>query len=175
MAPVIALTGFMGSGKTSVGRQAAWLLGWDFVDLDVEVAVAAGKTIPEMFANEGEVAFRRLECERLRAVLETMADGTGAVLALGGGTLSSPEAVDLLRGAATLIYLEINADEAWRRVARSDRPLARDRRSFVALLENRRALYEAAADHVIAVEDQAVASVARLVADIARKYARDLG
>jgi shikimate kinase len=175
VAAVVVLAGFMGSGKTSVGRQAAWLLGWDFVDLDVEVAVAAGKTIPEVFATEGEAVFRRLEREALAAALERAVDCKGIVLALGGGTLGSPEAVEMLRGNGPLIYLEVSAEEAWRRVACSDRPLARDRRSFDELLENRRALYEAAADHVIAADDQPVASIARRVADIAREHTKDLG
>ena len=93
MASFLALTGFMGSGKTAVGGRVADLLGWRFVDLDEEIARIEGSSIPEFFASKGEAAFRARECELLDSLLRDDAGDTGLVLALGGGVLESPAAV----------------------------------------------------------------------------------
>src|SRR5579864_9418816 len=95
MPQIVALTGFMGAGKTTVGRALADLLKWRFVDLDSEIESRYGQSIPEIFAARGERRFRELEAEALRSVLE---QPTGpAVIALGGGTFVQPENADLLR------------------------------------------------------------------------------
>ena len=78
----IVLTGFMGAGKTSVGRMLAQSLGWEFLDLDAHLESRAGKTIPELFTQHGEEHFRRLESSALANALRR----TNTVLALGGGT-----------------------------------------------------------------------------------------
>ena len=80
------------------------------------------------------------------SVLQRTPGKEGLVLALGGGTVTSREALDCLKGRATVVYLEVDAESAWRRVCRSDRPLARDRQAFAGLLDERRAIYETAAD-----------------------------
>lgn len=157
----------MGSGKTSVGRQVARLLGWDFLDLDDEIAVTAGETIPRLFALEGEAGFRRRERDTLSAVLAGPQE-RGLVLALGGGTILNAEARPLLCDRALLVYLEIDAETAWERVSGSDRPLARDEETFRRLLEHRRPAYEAAADVTLNAGGKTVAEIARELADIAR-------
>ncbi len=127
MAPVLVLTGFMGSGKTTVGSKVADLLGWSFVDLDEEIVKAEGISIPEVFASKGEAAFRARECEVLGSLLGEGAPGAGLVLALGGGTLESSAAVALVKGRGGVVYLEVDAAAAWARVEESGRPLARER------------------------------------------------
>ncbi len=168
MAPIVALAGFMGSGKTTVGRKAARLLDWDFLDLDREVVASTGLSIPSLFAEEGEAGFRRRESQILRDLVGSEPKQHGLILALGGGTLTSPDALAYVRERATVIYLEIDAEHAWSRVCRSDRPLARDREAFGALLDQRRATYDLAADHVLHVQGRTPDSIAAEVADIAQ-------
>ncbi|MFH1834365.1 MAG: 3-dehydroquinate synthase [bacterium] len=174
MAPFLALTGFMGSGKTRVGRRVADLLGWAFVDLDAEFVGVEGITIPEFFADKGEAAFRARECELLASLLEGGIGEAGTVLALGGGTLESPTAVALLRGRHAVVYLEIEPEKAWERVKRGGRPLARDRRQFEALLARRRATYEDVAGWVVPVADRGAERLAREIAEIVGNTALDM-
>lgn len=101
---LIALTGFMASGKTSVGRLLADSLGCPFLDLDEVIVKKAGRSIPAIFASEGEEGFRRLEKQALEQTVSRYAENT-AVLALGGGTVTVPGAIRLLQEKTTCIYL----------------------------------------------------------------------
>ena len=92
---MIALTGFMGSGKTTVGKVLADFLGCPFMDLDDLVVKKAGKSIPDIFAQDGEPAFRELEAQILRKTVAKYAEST-AVLALGGGAVLAPASAALL-------------------------------------------------------------------------------
>lgn len=174
MAPVVALTGFMGSGKSSVGAAAAALLDWSFVDLDAEVERSLGASISDVFSTKGEEYFRRAELDTLRSVLGDRSFPSGLVLALGGGTLMSPEAVDLVRDAGTVTYLQLDSTTAWERVKASDRPLARDKDAFGALFASRAHLYEGSADAVVAVEQKTVDHLAQEVATLARRLTREV-
>jgi len=91
---MITLTGFMGSGKTTVGKVLADFLGCPFMDLDDLVVKKAGKSIPDIFAQDGEPAFRELEARLLRQTVEKYAEST-AVLALGGGAILAPASAAL--------------------------------------------------------------------------------
>jgi shikimate kinase/3-dehydroquinate synthase len=168
VAPVLVLTGFMGSGKTTVGGKVADLLGWSFVDLDEEVVRSEGTSISEVFASKGEAAFRARECEVLGSLLGEGAPEAGLVLALGGGTLESSVAVALVKGRGGVVYLEVDAAAAWARVEESCRPLARERHEFEALLIKRRAAYEDVASWVVPVGDRSVEDLAREIVEIAR-------
>ena len=105
---LIALTGFMGSGKTTVGRIVADALGCPFLDLDEVIVKKAGRSIPAIFEADGEKGFRRLEKQALEQTVAKYAEST-AVLALGGGTVTVPGAIGLLRDKTLCIYLQ--ADE----------------------------------------------------------------
>jgi shikimate kinase / 3-dehydroquinate synthase len=170
MAPLVALTGFMASGKTSVGARVAGLLGWRFVDLDEEFVRAEGGTIPGFFATNGEAAFRARECRILEAVVREAEReaASGLVVALGGGTLESPGALSLLRGRAGVVFLDVDPVAAWTRVQGTDRPLAGDLEQFKALLAERRATYEGAADWVLPVGERSVDDLSRELASILR-------
>src|ERR1035438_2178700 len=89
----IILTGFMGSGKTTVGPLIAARLGWKFLDVDDVIEAEAGATIAELFASHGETAFR----EREHTTVARVASGDALVLALGGGAIERPETRDLDR------------------------------------------------------------------------------
>jgi shikimate kinase len=96
------LSGFMGAGKSTVGRRLAARLGRPFFDLDAQVEAAAGRSVAQLFDDVGEAGFRRLEAAALEAVAATPAP---AVVALGGGTVLSPANRALMRATGTLIHL----------------------------------------------------------------------
>jgi shikimate kinase len=159
----VYLVGFMGAGKTSVGRRVAELLGRDFVDLDARIEASAGAPIQEIFRTRGEPEFRRLE----RAELESASALGNAVVALGGGAFCSPENAALVRATGASVYLEASADVLFERCAPDgSRPLFSTRDAMEALLERRRPLYANADLRVdtsrLSVEEAARAVVAAL-------------
>jgi len=143
----LTLTGFMGTGKTSVGREVAARLGRPFLDMDVEIEARAGKTISQLFADEGEALFRQMEADLCRELSAQQ----GLVIATGGGALvhavHGPENLRRLTASGPVICLSCGADEIVRRLeAAQDRPLldVDDRRAEIeALLARRREGYAA--------------------------------
>ncbi len=101
----LVLTGFMGSGKTTVGRLLAAKLGWDFADLDTVVEQLKGKTVPQIFAEDGEALFRAAETEALARLLTEV----NLVIALGGGAPSTAALRDLLAGARDTVVVHLHA------------------------------------------------------------------
>jgi len=144
---MIALTGFMGSGKTTVGKVLADFLGCPFMDLDDLVVKKAGKSIPDIFAQDGEPAFRLLEAQVLRKTVEKYAEST-AVLALGGGAVLAPASAALLHEKTVCIYLRTTLDTLLARLEgeTAGRPLADA--SLADRLVSREPIYEETA-HVI--------------------------
>ncbi len=139
----IALAGYMGAGKTTVGRRLAARLGRPFADADRLVEDHAGMPIPEIFSRRGEVWFRRTEEDIVR---ETLA-GPPGVIALGGGALGSARTRDLLGRTARVVWLRLDPEAAWHRVGGSEhRPLAQDRERFLRRAAQRAPLYREAAD-----------------------------
>jgi shikimate kinase/3-dehydroquinate synthase len=153
----LALVGFMGAGKTTLGLQVAERLGRTFVDLDREIERDLRRTIPEIFAEQGEVGFRVREQE---AALATLRGGPPAVVALGGGAVNSPKIREALREHALTVYVEVEPGIAWERVQGKGRPLAQDEGSFRALYEERQPLYREAADAVARTLDDVVLAAA---------------
>ncbi len=135
----------MGAGKTTLGMQVAAGLGREFVDLDREIERDVRRTIPEIFAERGEVEFRVLEQQ---AALQTLCKGRPAVVALGGGAVTSPGIRRALREQAFTVYVEVEAATAWERVRGLDRPLAQEEGLFRALYQERQPLYREAADAI---------------------------
>ncbi|HLA80120.1 MAG TPA: shikimate kinase [Thermoleophilia bacterium] len=169
MAPLLLLTGFMGSGKTTVGREVARRLGWGFLDLDRKIAADAQKDLPTIFAEEGEAGFRKRESTLLEEVVRRASPTEGLVVALGGGTLIDPANAALVKGRAWVVYLDIELEEAWKRVCRSDRPLAQNRKVFEQLLAERRPVYESVADLTISVGEGALDSASNQIVQHVRR------
>lgn len=121
--PNIVLTGMMGSGKTSVGKLLAKQLGYQFTDLDVLVAQLEGASVNELFARDGEQAFREMET----AALATLAERKKMVLATGGGAVLREENRALMRVIGLVINLVATADTLTERLAQADdRPLLKE-------------------------------------------------
>jgi shikimate kinase len=139
----IFLTGFMGAGKTTVGRVLAERLAWPFLDLDSEVERRAGKSVREIFAERGEAEFRRLERELLA---ETYALDP-VVFATGGGTLADAAVLEATRARGAVVWLNPKFDTLAQRIGplgKSDRPLFRDETSALALFRDRLRFYRQA-------------------------------
>jgi shikimate kinase len=157
--PGIYLAGFMGSGKSTIGRLLADRLGWHFVDLDTEIEARVRMNIFEIFEAQGEAEFRRLERETMREKVRAIECGRPTVVALGGGAIVKPENFALLENNGITIWLDCPLDIVRRRVEpASHRPLARDPEAFARLYEARRESYSRA-DYRISIEsdDPAVA------------------
>jgi len=113
----IILTGFMGSGKTTVGRILARNLGWEFLDTDREIESREGRTIPEIFESQGEEAFREMET-RLAGELK---ERHRCVIATGGGFVLRAENRELAGEAGPIVLLIATPEQIWHRVKRSRR------------------------------------------------------
>jgi shikimate kinase/3-dehydroquinate synthase len=141
----VALIGFMGAGKTTVGFELARLLDRPFVDLDVELERHHGMAISEMFEQKGELWFRNAESQLTRAFLDRHEP---SVLALGGGAVALPETREALAQRAFTVLLHVDAEEAWRRASATSRPLASDEERFRRLYDDRQPVYRETADAV---------------------------
>jgi shikimate kinase / 3-dehydroquinate synthase len=148
----IILVGFMGAGKSTGARALAAELGVEALDSDRELERRLGEPIESYFDREGEAAFRAREEEVVQELLER---GEAPVIALGGGAVQSELVRDAL-SRHTVVHLEIETKDAWRRASNKGRPLARDAARFEQLHRDRGALYEAVADAVIPPADRDV-------------------
>lgn len=143
--PGIYVTGFMGSGKSTVAHALADRLGWDFIDLDARIEEDQHTTIAKIFETQGEAGFRHIETEALKRVMRGVERGTPAVIALGGGAFVQPENFAMLDGHGVSIWLDCPLNVAQERVAGlATRPLARDPEAFRRLYEDRRTGYSRA-------------------------------
>ncbi len=165
----VILIGFMAAGKTTVGRLLAERLGWRFVDFDEEIVRRSGETVPEIFRQHGESVFRALEA-RLTAELRSQ---ERAVLAPGGGWVTTPAALEGLPAGTALVWLRVSAEEALRRIGGgADRPLLAGADPLTrarALMDERESLYRRA-DVVIDVDGRTPAAIAdAIVARLAKR------
>ena len=137
----IVLTGFMGSGKTTVGPMVAARMGWRFIDADDVIVTETGMAITEFFARHGEAAFR----ERERAMIARLAGEDGLVLALGGGAIEHPATRDLLLTSAGLILVHLEIELATTiarcRGTETTRPILADQPNLAARFERPLPLY----------------------------------
>ena len=156
--PAIFLVGFMGSGKSTIGRELAQRLGWPFRDLDTVIEAEQYNTIPHIFDTQGEAAFRAIETTALARQLERMRQGESFVLALGGGAFAQAENRAHLAGQQT-VWLDCPFERVQARVGRdANRPNARDPERFARLFAERQPAY-AQARYRIPVESDDPAQV----------------
>jgi len=155
----LVLTGFMGSGKSSVGRVLAERLGCPFVDLDAEIVASAGRSINEIFASDGEAAFRGMES----ACLERVLAGGRSVIATGGGVVIADANRSRLRRQGIVVNLLVSLAQVLTRLdGASDRPLfaGSNAANSVKLLMDAREQFYADADIRIDTDGKSVEDVA---------------
>jgi shikimate kinase len=158
----VFLIGFMGAGKTSVGRTLAARLGWRFFDLDRLIEEREGRKVPAIFAELGESAFRAAESAALAELLQDSELQGELVVALGGGTFVHPaNREQLQRAGAITILLEAPLKELRRRCTSDPtvRPLAQEENRFAELFAARQSTYELAR-HKVSTMGKAVEDVA---------------
>src|SRR5438477_3380485 len=151
---LISLVGFMGAGKTGVGKVLAQRLGWRFLDLDDLVESREARSVADIFAASGETGFRYAESQALKELLTAKSlSETSIVLALGGGAICQPDNQEVLeRANSVIVFLSASAQELWQRCVTKQtlgtetrpRPLLRDEASFKQLYTERLPHYERA-------------------------------
>ncbi|MGW2931159.1 shikimate kinase [Streptomyces sp. NPDC055722] len=162
-APVVVLVGPMGVGKSTVGQLLAERLGVGYRDTDDDIVAEQGRSISDIFVDEGEPAFRALEKQAVREALA----GHEGVLALGGGAILDEETRALLSGHR-VVYLSMDVEEAVRRTGlNTARPLlaVNPRRQWRELMEARRHLYEEVATAVVATDGRSPEEVTQAALD----------
>ena len=180
---IISLIGFMGCGKSSVGRRLSQLLCCPFMDLDDVIVESAGRSIPEIFATEGESAFRRMELETLKEILSTSesrqcapienldchserSEGSiNLVLALGGGTVMTKECAEIVKEQTCCIYLRASIDTLERHLSgeADGRPMLKGdelRERITELMAQRSETYEKTAHIIIDIDGRSIDSIA---------------
>lgn len=163
----VVLIGYRGCGKTSVGRRLAARLGWPLVDTDERVEAAAGHSIQDIFATQGEPAFRQLET----AIIAQVTRGTHQIISVGGGAVLSEANRATLRAAGPCIWLTAPVEALHQRILAdpgtgATRPALTDRPGLDEvrhLLAQRQPLYAALADHVVDTVARSVEQVADAV------------
>jgi shikimate kinase len=148
------LIGFMGSGKSTLGALVAARFAVPFIDLDDRIEAAASRTVAEIFAGEGEPAFRRRELDALRALATNAPEP--AVISTGGGIVETPAAAPLVRGLGRVVWLRADPAACVDRVGATsgDRPLLAG--DWQVRWVRRRPLYESWADAVVSTHPESV-------------------
>jgi shikimate kinase len=165
--PCVILVGLPGAGKSTAGNAVAAALGRQFIDLDAEIARAAGSSITEIFAAQGEHAFRAMEL----AATERLRGRTGLIISPGGGWMTNPGAAALLRPPGRIIHLAVPPEIALARLAQAqaDRPLLlgpHPLANMQKLLADRKEAYSTA-DYVIDTQRLSAQQVTAKVMEIA--------
>ena len=163
----VFIVGFMGSGKTTAGRELARRKGWEFVDLDQVIEQTSGRTIAAIFREPGEAAFREMESSALRELLASDPNKP-RIVALGGGAFAQPGNVSrITQAGAQVIALDAPVAELLHRCRQQsgiERPLLKDEGQFRALYRQRRDLYKAA-DFTVNTSQRTVAQVVEEIED----------
>ncbi|GLP72636.1 shikimate kinase [Streptomyces sp. TUS-ST3] len=163
MSPLVVLVGPMGVGKSTVGQLLADRLGAGYRDTDEDIVAEQGRTIAEIFVDEGEPVFRAIE---KAAVARALAEHDG-VLALGGGSILDADTRALLAGQQ-VVYLSMDVEEAVKRTGlNAARPLlaVNPRKQWRELMEARRSLYESIATAVVATDGRTPEEVTQIALD----------
>lgn len=172
----VVLIGFMGAGKSSVGRALGEQLGWTFEDLDDRIERRERRTVPEIFRDSGESGFRRAEHAALKELLTELRAGAEKIVALGGGAFVQKHNARLIEAAGVpTVFLDAGVEELWRRCRQQaeqqgiERPLLGSRENFRDLHETRRPHYLKA----LFRQETSGKTVERIAAEVVRALGLD--
>ena len=167
---LLFLTGYRGSGKSTVAPLIAELIGGDWVDTDDLVELSAEKPISQIFAEDGEAEFRQLEHEAIKSVAGPTNDGSPLVVSLGGGAITFENNRNLI-GCSKTVYLRGSVDTLWERI--NTDPVSGDKRPNLTdqggraeveeILEARREIYECASNFQIDIDELTPAEIAAAI------------
>ena len=169
----IILCGFMGTGKSSVGKRLAEIVHYDFLDLDTAIEAEAGMSIPEIFSSRGEPEFRALESR----MVERIAEETGCVIAAGGGTIVDPQNLARLKSCGVVITLTADIQTIAQRVGKGDdRPMLwdGDRLEKIRMLLQKREQAYSKADIVLDTSSLSIDEVAQQLVERLRDFGLSL-
>ncbi len=171
----------MGCGKSSVGRELSALLSCSYADLDTVIEETAGRSIPDIFANEGEPAFRRMELEALGKVLDSspkdealcnLSSGAHMILALGGGAVMTPECARLVHEKTLCVYLRTSIETIIGRLTAKGeaegRPMLKSGPGIAELMDRRKSTYESTAHIIVDTDGKSISEVAEEIAEYCR-------
>lgn len=172
---IISLTGFMGCGKSSVGKELQALLCCNLIDLDTYIEEKEGKKIPEIFAEQGEPAFRKMELDCLSEIVNAHDPKDFVILSLGGGTIMTPACAEIVKASTTCIYLQAQIETLVSVLTGGEvekRPMlsgATDvRKRIEDLMQKRADVYKTTAHHIVDIENLSYAEIASKIADLIR-------
>ena len=162
----IILIGFMGCGKTTIGKKVASMTGREFLDTDKVIEEEAGMTISEIFEKQGEEAFRKMEAD----LCKRLSDRNNLVIATGGGIVKNEKNCELLRKNGVIVYMKANPEHIFRNVRNDNsRPLLNGKgkmKTIKRLMEERKPLYEGMCDLTAEISGMGSSAAARLVKSI---------
>jgi len=161
----IVLIGPPGAGKSSIGKALARQLSMDFIDSDNEIEKIANKKIAEIFVDDGEAVFRKIEVE----VVSRLLNDFSGIIALGGGAPINPEIQNQLQTADfSIVFIDVSISQAANRIGfNKDRPLLliNPRQQWMSLMSQRRPIYEKLATQTVSSDGQKPAEVAKMISE----------
>lgn len=161
----VVLIGFMGCGKTSIGKNLANTLELNFIDVDQYIENKMDRTIPEIFSKKGEQYFREVE----KKAIETISEESGYIIATGGGAILNFENINNLKKNGTIIYLKAEIDHIYNNIKGDDnRPLLQTDNPYdtiKVLLTERENMYEKAADIIIDVTNRTIVDIVNCISN----------
>ena len=164
--PGLYLVGFMGCGKSTIGRELADQLGWPFHDVDADIEAQEGTPIAQIFDERGEAAFRDLETKMIHKRVKLVQAGIPGVIVLGGGAFVQPRNFELLENNGVTVWLDCPLEIVRQRLGDDNtRPLARNPEMLARLYEDRRPLYSRA-DFRIEIADEEVPAIVNRILDL---------
>jgi shikimate kinase len=162
----IVLTGYRGTGKSSVGPILGEILGWPMIETDADIEVRAGKTIPQIFADDGEAAFRQLE----RDVVAAAAARNHTIIATGGGAIVDPENAVALKANGCVVLLQASAEAIFERISSDpNRPALTEHDPLTEIklkLAERKDSYERTADMIIDTDELVETLAQRIITQL---------
>ncbi len=169
----VALCGFMGSGKTAIGRELSNILGFDFMDMDEQIEKEAGLKIPEIFSRYGEAFFRNLE----KKACTDLSAKSGYVISTGGGAVADAHNMEVIKKSARVVFIDTPFEVCMERIRRDiNRPMASSRtdEELRALYDSRRESYEKS-DLIYLADRKNAAECAKEIARLLKRGEKNNG